>query len=34
MSPPIIKPVKKKFPINGILGDLFGYQRAASLLDS
>ena len=29
MSPPIIKPVKKKFSINGIRGDLFGYQSAA-----
>ena len=28
MSPPIIKPVKKKFFINGIRGDLFGYQHA------
>ena len=28
MSPPIIKPVKKKFFINGIRGDLFGYQSA------
>ena len=29
MSPPIIKkPVKKRFFINGIRGDLFGYQRA------
>ena len=28
MSPPIIKPVKKKFFIKGIRGDLFGYQRA------
>ena len=28
MSPPIIKPVKEKFFINGIRGDLFGYQRA------
>ena len=27
-SPPIIKPVKKKFFINGIRGDLFGYQSA------
>ena len=27
LSPPIIKPVKKKI-INGIRGDLFGYQRA------
>ena len=29
MSPPIIEPVKKKFFINGIRGDLFGYQSAA-----
>ena len=29
MSPPIIKPVKKKKIINGIRGDLFGYQSAA-----
>ena len=30
MSPSIIKPVKKKFfIINGIRGDLFGYQSAA-----
>ena len=28
MSPPIIKPVKKKFFINGIRDDLFGYQSA------
>ena len=28
MSLPIIKPVKKKFFINGIRGGLFGYQRA------
>ena len=28
MSPPIITPVKKKFFINGIRGDPFGYQRA------
>ena len=27
VSPPIIKPVKKKFFINGMRGDLFGYQR-------
>ena len=28
ISPPILKPVKKKkFFINGIRGDLFGYQR-------
>ena len=27
-EPPIIKPVKKKFFINGIRGDLFGYQSA------
>ena len=28
MSPPIIKPVKNKFFLNDIRGDLFGYQRA------
>ena len=28
MNPPIITPVKKKFFINGIHGDPFGYQRA------
>ena len=28
MSPPIIKPVKKKFFVNGIRDDLFGYQSA------
>ena len=28
MSPPIIKPVKIKFFIDGIRGDLFGYQSA------
>ena len=28
MSPPIIKPVIFFFLINGIRGDLFGYQRA------
>ena len=28
MSPPIIKSVKKKLFINGIRGDLFGYQSA------
>ena len=27
-EPPIITPVKKKFFINGIRGDPFGYQRA------
>ena len=28
MSPPITKPVKKKVFVNGIRGELFGYQRA------